>query len=124
MYKNTFSSFNLALPCIIMILAILPLHFIMLLIKCHLCLISSIRVFVFAYIFIYPLMLGPTISLAKSHFHKYWHGDNCSLFCVVFNVQFMVGLSRLELLTSRLSGVRSNQLSYRPIWWRRGDLNS
>ena len=27
----------------------------------------------------------------------------------------MVGLSRLELLTSRLSGVRSNQLSYRPI---------
>ena len=30
----------------------------------------------------------------------------------------MVGLSRLELLTSRLSGVRSNQLSYRPIMWR------
>ena len=27
----------------------------------------------------------------------------------------MVGLGRLELLTSRLSGVRSNQLSYRPI---------
>ena len=27
----------------------------------------------------------------------------------------MVGLSRLELLTSRLSGVRSNQLSYRPM---------
>ena len=26
-----------------------------------------------------------------------------------------VGLSRFELLTSRLSGVRSNQLSYRPI---------
>jgi hypothetical protein len=25
-----------------------------------------------------------------------------------------VGLSRFELLTSRLSGVRSNQLSYRP----------
>jgi hypothetical protein len=25
-----------------------------------------------------------------------------------------VGLSRVELLTSRLSGVRSNQLSYRP----------
>ena len=30
----------------------------------------------------------------------------------------MVGLSRLELLTSRLSGVRSNRLSYRPIIWR------
>ena len=27
----------------------------------------------------------------------------------------LVGLSRVELLTSRLSGVRSNQLSYRPI---------
>ena len=26
-----------------------------------------------------------------------------------------MGLSRLELLTSRLSGVRSNQLSYRPM---------
>jgi hypothetical protein len=26
-----------------------------------------------------------------------------------------VGLSRIELLTSRLSGVRSNHLSYRPI---------
>ena len=26
----------------------------------------------------------------------------------------MVGLGRLELPTSRLSGVRSNQLSYRP----------
>ena len=26
----------------------------------------------------------------------------------------MVGLNRLELLTSRLSGVRSNQLSYSP----------
>ena len=28
----------------------------------------------------------------------------------------MVGLTRLELVTSRLSGVRSNQLSYRPIF--------
>ena len=34
---------------------------------------------------------------------------------VQFSVNKMVGLSRLELLTSRLSGVRSNQLSYRPI---------
>ena len=33
----------------------------------------------------------------------------------------MVGLSRLELLTSRLSGVRSNQLSYRPITIDGGD---
>mgnify|MGYP006939816569 CR=1 FL=1 len=27
----------------------------------------------------------------------------------------LVGLGRLELPTSRLSGVRSNQLSYRPV---------
>ena len=30
----------------------------------------------------------------------------------------MVGLDRFELSTSRLSGVRSNQLSYRPAVWR------
>lgn len=32
----------------------------------------------------------------------------------------MVGLTRLELVTSPLSGVHSNQLSYRPFnkWWR------
>lgn len=31
----------------------------------------------------------------------------------------MVGLTRLELVTSPLSGVHSNQLSYRPLkWWR------
>ena len=29
--------------------------------------------------------------------------------------EFMVGLGRVELPTSRLSGVRSNQLSYRPL---------
>ena len=34
---------------------------------------------------------------------------------ILGQVRKMVGLSRLELLTSRLSGVRSNQLSYRPI---------
>ena len=28
----------------------------------------------------------------------------------------MVGLTRLELVTSRLSGVRSNRLSYKPIF--------
>ena len=54
------------------------------------------------------------------------HSFSCHFFfCVVFKEHFasvfsaaknkMVGLGRLELLTSRLSGVRSNQLSYRPI---------
>ena len=33
-----------------------------------------------------------------------------------FQRTIMVGLTRLELVTSRLSGVRSNQLSYRPIY--------
>src|SRR5665213_1754929 len=30
---------------------------------------------------------------------------------------FLVGLDRLELSTSPLSGARSSHLSYRPIWW-------
>ena len=32
-------------------------------------------------------------------------------------IQLMVGLSGLEPPTSRLSGVRSNRLSYKPISW-------
>src|SRR5688500_1986764 len=32
-----------------------------------------------------------------------------------FEIPSLVGLGRFELPTSRLSGVRSNQLSYRPI---------
>ena len=43
------------------------------------------------------------------------------LHCSVFKVQsesfaFVVGLSGLEPPTSRLSGVRSNRLSYKPIF--------
>ena len=38
------------------------------------------------------------------------------LLCV-FKVRSMVGLSGLEPPTSRLSGVRSNRLSYKPISW-------
>ena len=30
----------------------------------------------------------------------------------------LVGSSGLEPPTSRLSGVRSNHLSYEPVWWR------
>ena len=33
-----------------------------------------------------------------------------------FEISKLVGLGRVELPTSRLSGVRSNQLSYRPLW--------
>ena len=34
--------------------------------------------------------------------------------CIQFS-RYVMGLSRLELPTSRLSGVRSNRLSYKPI---------
>ena len=33
----------------------------------------------------------------------------------------MVGLTRVELVTSSLSGTRSNQLSYKPLVFRKGD---
>ena len=36
----------------------------------------------------------------------------------------LVGLSGLEPLTSRLSGVRSNQLSYRPAYSENGSLKT
>ena len=36
----------------------------------------------------------------------------------------MVGLTRLELVTSRLSGVRSNQLSYRPAYSENASLKT
>ncbi|CAN2247687.1 hypothetical protein STFR1_140031 [Bacillus vallismortis] len=34
---------------------------------------------------------------------------------LLWNIKVMVGLNGLEPSTSRLSGVRSNQLSYRPM---------
>ena len=37
-----------------------------------------------------------------------------AIFCGQFCGIYLVGLDRFELSTSRLSGVRSNQLSYRP----------
>ena len=39
-----------------------------------------------------------------------------SVWCDLWVRENVVGLTRLELVTSRLSGVRSNQLSYRPIF--------
>ena len=33
----------------------------------------------------------------------------------------LVGLTRVELVTSSLSGTRSNQLSYKPVVFRKGD---
>lgn len=39
------------------------------------------------------------------------------------NLEDLVGLGRLELPTSRLSGVYSNQLSYRPVSAASGEGN-
>ena len=58
-------------------------------------------------------------SFSEENFMTWVHKVPLVLDFLVSSVQFsvnkMVGLSRLELLTSRLSGVRSNQLSYRPM---------
>ena len=54
-----------------------------------------------------PRFSSSRLALRKKSF------ANASAFAAAKNK--MVGLGRLELLTSRLSGVRSNQLSYRPI---------
>ena len=56
------------------------------------------------------------------------HGAFFKAFSIVFSFSFVwknvVGLTRLELVTSRLSGVRSNQLSYRPIFESYGSLKT
>ena len=42
----------------------------------------------------------------------------------VFRFRRVVGQAGLEPATPRLSSACSNQLSYRPFWWSRGDSNS
>ena len=48
-------------------------------------------------------------ELAVTSFPRTFHSE-----FRIPNSEFLVGLGRLELPTSRLSGVRSNRLSYRP----------
>ena len=54
--------------------------------------------------------------------------SNCFFFCLLFffheKEKWVVGTNGLEPSTSRLSGVRSNHLSYAPSWWRWGGSNS
>src|SRR5262245_50231131 len=58
----------------------------------------------------------PDLRLAKPALCQLSYAPSVSNFKLqIPNLNFeIVGLSRFELLTSRLSGVRSNQLSYRP----------
>src|SRR5262245_39983178 len=58
----------------------------------------------------------PDLRLAKPALCQLSYAPSVSIFKLqISNLKFeRVGLSRFELLTSRLSGVRSNQLSYRP----------
>src|SRR5436309_12169938 len=44
-----------------------------------------------------------------------WENPGHSTFNIRHSTFMLVGLGRFELPTSRLSGVRSNQLSYRPV---------
>ena len=47
-------------------------------------------------------------------FSTYYTNKNLPKYKIFYRKK-MVGLARLELATSRLSGVRSNRLSYKPL---------
>ena len=77
--------------------------------------------FVFANVIsLNPKMLGSIhFKLIREAFFAFYFGEFvffAFLLLCSFQRSIMVGLTRLELVTSRLSGVRSNQLSYRPIY--------
>ena len=77
--------------------------------------------FVFANVIcLNPKMLGSIhFKLIREAFFAFYFGEFvffAFLLLCSFQRSIMVGLTRLELVTSRLSGVRSNQLSYRPIF--------
>ena len=54
------------------------------------------------------------LKLAKLALSQLSYGPEKALSVCTMRAQQVVGLDRLELSTSRLSGVRSNHLSYRP----------
>ena len=59
----------------------------------------------FSYIYIFYFATS-IIQFSKIYIHSHYN-----------KAEIMVGLNGLEPSTSRLSGVRSNQLSYRPVWF-------
>ena len=88
--------------------------------------------------YIYPLRKNFKISFFFTHhcfaLFNFQSTQACRL-TLVSRFTLLVGLSGLEPPTSRLSGVRSNRLSYKPIWflvhlvsfplwWRWGGSNS
>src|ERR1044072_2466741 len=52
---------------------------------------------------------------AKVSTKRHHESENSNPHSAIRNLNSLVGLGRVELPTSRLSGVRSNQLSYRPL---------
>ena len=61
----------------------------------------------------------------RSHYSVFKVHRNLATVSLPYYIQIkMVGSSGLEPPTSRLSGARSNHLSYEPVWWRWGGSNS
>ena len=74
--------------------------------------------FVKAFVGMTPKTSGPSSLSALPHFSM----GPVAFFLLTFSFsrkkKQVVGTSGLEPPTSRLSGARSNQLSYAPLWWR------
>ncbi len=71
--------------------------------------------------FIQSLCVGIIRLISFSSPHKEWRNDRvwvmgCMTDVSTMDTWILVGLGGLEPPTSPLSGVRSNQLSYRPIY--------
>ena len=73
---------------------------------------------------IFHIRISFLIQLALAVYYLLFSFQSTSIYkTALLFYPMLVGLSGLEPPTSRLSGVRSNQLSYKPVWWRWGDSN-
>ena len=73
--------------------------------------------FINAFVLFYPLKLQQVLVHYLLFFSNVFFLREFTILYAVVKV-LLVGSSGLEPPTSRLSGVRSNQLSYEPTWWR------